>query len=207
MDGGYSRSGFPSPGHDASDLVNFQLRECPGGAVSPPGGGMDVRPGRPSRGLSDWSRNHAGGRNYSVQLCHKLQSDERHCTLVLCPFLTVVCTAMRPAPAIRPARNPAWNPPWNPRPRIAALRKRPPLNRASWKPPLLKPPRPWKTPPPKPPCMPPKPPPPCMPPPPPPRAETTSGASIANAAVANNAIVTLRNMTNPSSKKMAPREV
>src|ERR1700733_14477043 len=69
--------------------------------------------------------------SYSVQLCHKLQSDERHCTLVLCPFLTVVRTAMRSAPAIRPARNPAWNPPRNPRPRIAALRKRPPLNRAS----------------------------------------------------------------------------
>jgi hypothetical protein len=50
-------------------------------------------------------------------------ANERHCTLVLCPFLTVVRTAMRSAPAIRPARNP--------RPRIAALRKWPPLNRAS----------------------------------------------------------------------------
>src|SRR3954453_9259177 len=45
------------------------------------------------------------------------------------------------------------------------------------------------------------------PPPPPPRADATSGASTPSAAVANNAIVTLRNMTDPfSSKRMTPRE-
>jgi hypothetical protein len=51
-----------------------------------------------------------GRSSYSVQLRHKLQSDVIHCTLVLCPFLAVVRSAMRLAPAIRPARNPAWNP-------------------------------------------------------------------------------------------------
>src|SRR5205085_9659416 len=74
---------------------------------------------------------------------------------------------------------------------------------------LLAPPKP---PPPKPPACPPpppKPPPPWLPPPPPklpppPRAAATSGAAIETAAIANRAIIVLRNMTNSPLFQIAP---
>src|SRR6202795_2201118 len=61
-------------------------------------------------------------------------------------------------------------------------------------------PPPWKPPPNPPPWKPPPPPPPWKPPPPPkpPRAEAASGASMATEAIANNAIIVLRNITHPS---------
>jgi hypothetical protein len=60
-----------------------------------------------------------GRSSYSVQLCDMRQSDVRHCTLVLCPFTTVVRIARRLFPAIRPSRNPARNPARNPCPPFA----------------------------------------------------------------------------------------
>ena len=66
---------------------------------------------------------------YSVQLCRKRQSDVKHCTLVRCPFTTVVRIAKLLVRAVRPARNPSRNPARNPRPPFAAAR--PPLNWAA----------------------------------------------------------------------------
>jgi len=54
------------------------------------------RSSRSWRGCSPWRPVWS----YSVQLCHKRQSDVKHCTLVLCPFTTVVRIAKLLVPAI-----------------------------------------------------------------------------------------------------------